>query len=371
MASFDIILFDLLVKHNCVIIPDFGGFVSKRVSSKIDFDKGIIVPPSKHLLFNKHLTNNDGLFLSAYADQNGLSYVEAEERLKEIILNFQKELSSGKELVFPRIGVLKRSTDGFYAFSQDKEFNLLSDAYGLMKLEFDAVKPNKEESFVQDVPVLSTEKIKTNSNVKSLRRKKLLRYVAAACLLPLMMYTFWIPFKSDFFTSGLISIHDFDPFYTKEVGLYQPTISDLSQERATQGEAKGADVFIEDNSREEVIAVENSEGGESIETEKIEVVVAEVSAPETEETEVAEAEVSAPENVQTPYFKQYIVGCFSVKENAINFKNKIEADGFIPLILEGGKLHRVSMGITYSKEEYDRLQAIAFSRGYNGWTLKQ
>jgi hypothetical protein len=356
MATFDIILFDLLVKHNCVIVPDFGGFVSKRVSSKIDFDKGIIVPPSKHLLFNKHLTTNDGLLLSAYADQNGLSYVQAEEKLKEMVLNFQKELSSGKELVFPRIGVLKRSTDGFYAFSQDKEFNLLSDAYGLIKLEFDAVKPNKEESFVQDVPVLSTEKIKTNSNVKSLRRKKLLRYAAAACLLPLMMYAFWIPFKSDFFTSGLISIHDFDPFYTKEVGLYQPTISDVSQEIATQGETKEADILIEDNSTEEVIAIENSQGGESIETEEI---------------EVAEAEVSAPENVQAPYFKQYIVGCFSVKENAINFKNKIEADGFIPLILEGGKLHRVSMGITYSKEEYDRLQANAFSRGYNGWTLKQ
>jgi hypothetical protein len=60
-----------------------------------------------------------------------------------------------------------------------------------------------------------------------------------------------------------------------------------------------------------------------------------------------------------------------VKENAMNFKNKIEADGFDPLILEGGKLHRVSMGLTYSKEEFNLLQASASSKGYNGWTLKQ
>ena len=358
MSSFDIVLFDLLVKHNCVIVPDFGGFVSKRVSSKIDFDKGIIVPPSKHLLFNKHLTTHDGLLLSAYADQNGLSYVEAEGKLKEMVLSFQKELSSGKELVFPRIGVLKRSTDGFYAFSQDKEFNLLSDAYGLTKLEFDAVKVNKEEPepSIQETPVVSTERIKINPNVKSLRRKKLLRYAAAACLLPLMMYTFWIPFKSDFFTSGLISIHDFDPFYTKEVGLYQPTVSDVTQEIVIQNEAKEVEIILEDTSTEEVIAIESTQESTSI---------------ETQETEAAEAEVSPPENQQAPYSKQYIVGCFSVKENAINFKNKIEAEGFVPLILEGGKLHRVSMGITYSKEEYDRLQASASSRGYNGWTLKQ
>ena len=358
MVTFDTILFDLLVKHNCVIVPDFGGFVSKRVSSKIDFDKGIIVPPSKHLLFNKHLINNDGLLLSVYADHNGLSYVEAEEKLKEMVLNFQKELSSGKELIFPRIGVLKRSSDGFYAFSQDKEFNLLSDAYGLTKLEFEAVKVNKEElePSIKETPVVSTERIKTNPNVKSLRRKKLLRYAAAACLLPLMMYTFWIPFKSDFFTSGLISIHDFDPFYTKEVGVYQPTVSDVTQEIVIQNEAKEVEIILEDTSTEEVIAIESSQESTSI---------------ETQETEAAEAEVSPPENQQTPYTKQYIVGCFSVKENAINFKNKIEAEGFVPLILEGGKLHRVSMGITYSKEEYDRLQASASSRGYNGWILKQ
>ena len=356
MASFNIILFELLVKHNCVIVPDFGGFVSKRVSSKIDFDKGIIVPPSKHLLFNKHLTTNDGLFLAANADHTGLSYVEAEEKLKEMVLNFQKELSSGKELMFPRIGILKRSTDGFYAFSQDKEFNLLSDAYGLTKLEFEAVKVNKEEPSVEDVPEVDTERITINSNVKSLRRKKILRYAAAACLLPLMMYTFWIPFKSDFFTSGLISIHDFDPFYTKEVGLYQPTASGISHERASEDSAKETENILNDDAAEEVISIENNEGGESV---------------ETQETEVAEAEVTPPENLQVPYSKQYIVGCFSVKKNAINFKNKIAADGFVPLILEGGKLHRVSMGLTYSKEEYNRLQASASSMGYNGWTLKQ
>ena len=359
MASFDIILFDLLVKHNCVIVPDFGGFVSKRVSSKIDFDQGIIIPPSKHLLFNKHLTANDGLFLAAYADQNGLSYIEAEEKLKEMVLNFQRELSAGKELVFPRIGVLKRSADAFYAFSQDKEFNLLSDAYGLTKLEFEAVKMNKEEPLVEEVTELNTERVTINPNAKSLRRKKILRYAAAACLLPLIVYTFWIPFKSDFFTSGLISIHDFDPFYTKEVGMYQPTPSKISYEADPRLGVKETKNTLDDTPSEEFIATANNQGSESSENQ-----VSEVS-----ETSINEA--SAPENVQAPYSKQFIVGCFSVKKNAINFKNKIAADGFVPLILEGGKLHRVSMGLTYSKEEYNRLQASASSMGYKGWTLKQ
>ena len=90
MEHFDLVLFDLLVKHDCVIIPDFGGFVSKRVSSKIDFDKGLIIPPSKHLLFNRHLTNNDGLLLAAYAERNGVSYIDAEQSLNKLIKSFKK-----------------------------------------------------------------------------------------------------------------------------------------------------------------------------------------------------------------------------------------------------------------------------------------
>ena len=354
MVPFDIILFDLLVKHNCVIIPDFGGFVSKRVSSKIDFDQGIIIPPAKHLLFNKHLVANDGLFLTAYADRNGLRYIEAEEKLKEIVLNLKKDLSSGKALMFSRIGVMKRSTDGFYTFSQDKEFNLLSDAYGLKKLEFDSVM-NKEETSVHNVAKEDNEQPKAHPTVKSLKKKRFLRYAAAACILPLMMYTFWIPFKSDFFNSGLLSIHDFDPFYIKEVGRYQPNVSDLGQQAVFEGHS------------EQIRNLGNTSWVEDINLLKSQIIV----SIEANEPEVPEYELSTSENEEVPYSKQYIVGCFSVKENAINFRNKISADGFVPLILDGGKLYRVSMGLTYSKEEYNSLKHRALSMGYNGWNLKQ
>ena len=54
----------------------------------------------------------------------------------------------------------------------------------------------------------------------------------------------------------------------------------------------------------------------------------------------------------------------------MNYKNKIEADGFSPKITKSGRLYRVSMGLTYSEEEYNRLVALVGSKGYNGWTLK-
>ncbi|MGB1508471.1 MAG: hypothetical protein ACPG9L_07225, partial [Crocinitomicaceae bacterium] len=82
------------------------------------------------------------------------------------------------------------------------------------------------------------------------------------------------------------------------------------------------------------------------------------------EKNLSSSEVSSPKSNKVPYNKQYIVGCFAVKENALNY-------GFSPTISKSGKLYRVSMGITYSKEEYDRLIANVISKGYKGWTLKQ
>ena len=55
----------------------------------------------------------------------------------------------------------------------------------------------------------------------------------------------------------------------------------------------------------------------------------------------------------------------------IKYENKITEDGFSPRILSGGRLHRVSMGMTYSADEFNNLIALARQNGYSGWTLKQ
>ena len=40
-------IFDLLREHDCVIIPDFGAFVTRNVSAKISSDGSKIFPPKK------------------------------------------------------------------------------------------------------------------------------------------------------------------------------------------------------------------------------------------------------------------------------------------------------------------------------------
>jgi cell division protein FtsN len=352
MTNIDKVLFDLLVHHNCVIIPEFGGFIAKRISSQIDYEKGIIYPPSKHLLFNRFLTADDGLLISSFVQASKEDYDSVKLKLSSFVSDLDKKLSNGEELTFKHIGTLKRSENGNYIFKQDRSFNFLADAYGLKDLDFVSAQEVQEEVIEeQNVLILNsdTPPVVADEKKKTIGIKKIMRYAAAACILPLAFYSFWIPFKSDFFSSGLISVDDLNPFYTKEVGKYEPSPVKhiITVENKT---------VIQENQAEESTVSSDEEIIEVVETKEVETSVTEVTASET------------PKN--TPYHKQYIVGCFAVKENAVNYKNKIEADGFYPSISKSGRLYRVSMGLTYSKEEYDRLVAVVSSRGYNGWTLK-
>ena len=51
--------------------------------------------------------------------------------------------------------------------------------------------------------------------------------------------------------------------------------------------------------------------------------------------------------------------------------SKLTSDGFVPLLVDGGKLYRVSVGQAANKEEYNSLMAAAKEKGYKGWTLKK
>lgn len=355
MTNFDKVLFDLLVHHNCVIIPEFGGFIAKRVSSQIDYEKGIISPPSKHLLFNRFLTADDGLLISSFVQSEGEDYDAVKTKISNIVSALDKKLSNGEELTFKHIGTLKRSENGNYVFKQDRTFNMLADAYGLTELDFVSAQEVKEELFEEErILVSDNDQVGSVSEtkIKSFGVKKILRYAAVACILPLAFYSFWIPFKSDFFSSGLISVDDLNPFYTKEAGKYEPKPSKHI-------------ITVEETSTHTNHTVQNSESN------KIEEITASTDEAIMVEKNISTSEVSSPESNKVPYNKQYIVGCFAVKENALNYKNKIEGDGFFPTISKSGNLYRVSMGITYSKEEYDRLIATVISKGYKGWTLKQ
>ena len=136
MTTVEHLIGDLLLRHNCVIVPSFGGFVAKQVSAKIDYASGRMTPPSKSLLFNKQLINNDGLLINEFSQANELSFNQASKEVSAKVSLWREALKSGQRIELDRVGYLYNDAENNLCFEQDRFFNLLLESYGLGKVHF-------------------------------------------------------------------------------------------------------------------------------------------------------------------------------------------------------------------------------------------
>lgn len=87
----------LLLHHDCVIVPGLGGFVAQDCGASYVEEEAIFLPPYRSVSFNPCLTMNDGLLASEIAQRNGLSYAEAQQTIKqEVAIIHQTIRQKGK-----------------------------------------------------------------------------------------------------------------------------------------------------------------------------------------------------------------------------------------------------------------------------------
>lgn len=121
----------LLYRYNCVVVPEFGAFLTQLKSSVIHKNTNTFYPPSKALSFNGQLTSNDGLLVSHMAGVENISY---EEMLKKVVAEAQKwkqRLNDGERLLLSDIGELWLNTEGKTQFQPIHRMNYLTSSYGL------------------------------------------------------------------------------------------------------------------------------------------------------------------------------------------------------------------------------------------------
>jgi hypothetical protein len=376
---------DLLVTHNCVIIPGFGGFIAKTESASIDRVKGVMTPPRKSLLFNRQLINNDGLLVNEVSRREAKSYAESLITVDATVSDWKKQLSSGLPVEIDRVGKLYLDNAGHVAFEQDRYFNLLMASYGMGSVQF---VPESQLSIVEKeeveekslsktpiVPILEEVEInETDRDVQVMsaqskpvvaiepevkKTRKLARYIAAACILPIAFYTFWIPVKTDFLESGVISLRDFNPFKERVEAKYTASENPIVVETFEQESAL--------NETLESIPEDVAVGSFKLSESKYLL----VDLSEDLEQQQIDVNEDAPEQVFEPQPMNYIVGCFSQKSNADNLVQTLKEQGFDAYEVDfHNGLHRISAGGAMSEESLNSIVSKAKASGYQGWILK-
>ena len=169
----------LLCEHNCVVIPDFGGFVANYESARIDSRSHFMYAPKKSIVFNKSLQNNDGLLVNEIASCEGLTFKQAKKELDKYVLDLKESLKLYKKVFIEEVGTLLYTSEGNILFVQSNSRNHLLDSFGLSTVQYPAIqRTSVQEQF--------EEKIK-HIDKKHLTSNKKVWLKAAAVLLPLFM----------------------------------------------------------------------------------------------------------------------------------------------------------------------------------------
>lgn len=169
---------DLLYRYECVTIPEFGAFLTHRISAKIQNDTHTFYPPKKVVSFNEQLQNNDGLLANYIADVEKIPYEFAVKKIAKRVKTIKSYLRQGETITFDSIGDVSLNTEGSITFEPSNYLNFLTDAFGLS--QFNSIELTRElykeqaEALEEVIPIAVTPEKR--------QAKPYLRYAAVALI---------------------------------------------------------------------------------------------------------------------------------------------------------------------------------------------
>lgn len=130
----------LLLSNDCVIVPDFGGFMAHHVEAHYEEAEGLFLPPQRTLGFNPQLKINDSLLAQSYVEAYDISYPEAVLRIEDEVNELKMHLQTKGFYELNDIGMLEFNESGNYVFTPCEAGILTPHLYGLCSFEMLPIK---------------------------------------------------------------------------------------------------------------------------------------------------------------------------------------------------------------------------------------
>lgn len=121
---------ELLFEQDCVVIPEFGGFVTNFDCAKIDGSNRYITPPQKWLAFNALLKNDDGLLSNYIAREEQITREQANSKIKSFVENTKRDINFDKIYQIDGLGVFSQNEENKIQF-QPQTTNFHSESFGM------------------------------------------------------------------------------------------------------------------------------------------------------------------------------------------------------------------------------------------------
>lgn len=121
----------LLYQHECVVVPNFGGFLVKNGNARYNPELNRFYPPAGTVYFNADLKASDGLIANYLANEYKLSYHEANDAIEKWVSELRNIFHSKGNIVLKGIGSFTANKENKPEFTPDENANFLSTSFGL------------------------------------------------------------------------------------------------------------------------------------------------------------------------------------------------------------------------------------------------
>lgn len=352
---------ELLYKYDCVIIPDFGGLILNYKPARIHPVLHTFLPPSKDILFNRNLKNNDGLLANYISSKENISYKNAVSQIEEFVSEINRSLEKSRKINLPDIGTFYIDLDNVIKFKPDEKANYLISSYGFSEFVSPAIQRSDLQKRIE-------KKFAENRIIRSERKTGSFITRAAIITVPLLALSVWGLLNFSAIKNVYTNYSSLIPFLKNdsEVGINKAIVTDnrifySGYYSAFNTEQKFS--FIDNNNinvyDSNVIFVNTN-----INLER----------PGNFNTEYLKDSDKSIALTNTNNYKFFIIGsCFKSHENAINYKASLKEQGFVNADIiepESGGLYKVFFDAFSTQEEADASIKNIKQYNSNAWIFK-
>jgi nucleoid DNA-binding protein len=176
---------ELLLLNDCVIIPEFGGFVANYKPASVQNNQ--FTAPTKEIAFNNKLISNDGILISYISQAERIDYFSARQKVDSFVEETILSLEKNRNVYFEGVGYLHYDSRENLLFEPQVKENLLVESYGLQNFSY-------EKLYQRQMPAPAF-KIEHQDALPIIFQQRKLKKLAVA--VPLLLAMALIPLKNN------------------------------------------------------------------------------------------------------------------------------------------------------------------------------
>lgn len=362
-------LIESLRKNECVVVPEFGAFITQTQSASLNYITNRFTPPHREIVFNSNITADDDAFARQYAETKNISLEAASKEIHDFAMQTLARVEAGDKVEMKGLGTLS-SINGQIIFKAEDTNELLDEAFGLksftaqpiLRLHYDKREEQKEEkkSSEKEPIVIAPFKITIAEEDAVTRRHNFswVRSIAATAATALILFI--LAWHTDRTSPNLASAIPF--FYSSPNEYICQVMAKNTETIQTPVVSENSEEVVE--LKVETVCGQETENNISEENNEIE------ATPEVDSAEVIEEVVP---HIENHYF---IIGASCATEaKAASIRESMISKGFSTSVIMFSE-KRNTWRVTYeghpTKEEaLPRLEAIRAEYDETAWLLFQ